>query len=643
MASTVSSARALSSSVEARRKFSRTTGADPCSSRNLAYHRRLPARIFCSECGARGFALSVRAAPAVGRSGWDSVGDREGLPREGEGDEEEAREALVQLLEECGASREDSLEIVSKCPKYLEMLMGNVKELDEHSLWGFWEELGEGGQDEAGRGEYVSELSFRKKVYLMAKKKGDRGVLPYFESIGLRYTSSVHISGYVSSISLLELIEKVKFVKEMLFSRSDHESQIGKNAQRMMMQLSITIDEDIQKTLSFFEKMEAKRGGLNMLGSKDTSLPCLVESFPQLLSCSVDKQLRPLIDVLEDVGVTRECVRDVLLLFPPLIFHDIEDDIKPRIDRLSQVGAEGKDVGKMLVKYPWILSTCIQENIGKVHSFLGAEKVGKASIDRAVRSWPHILGCSTSRMKIMVRQFGDLGVSSKMLGKIITTSPQLLLRRPDDFLKVVSFMEEVGFDHEIIGKILCRCPELFAADVEQTLTKKLGFLTELGISSAHLPRVIKKYPEVLLYDVDRALLPRTRFLMKAGLSKGQVGSMVFRFSPILGYSVGAVLRPKLEFLVNAMGRPLRDVVEYPRYFSYSLEKKIEPRFRLLRGRNVDCTLRDMLGKNDEEFAEDYLGIGRILLPPPPPPPPPSPSFLTHDDDDGDGVVASTQG
>lgn len=44
-------------------------------------------------------------------------------------------------------------------------------------------------------------------------------------------------------------------MKEMLFSRSDHESQIGKNARRMMMQLSISIDEDIQKTLSFFEKV----------------------------------------------------------------------------------------------------------------------------------------------------------------------------------------------------------------------------------------------------------------------------------------------------------------------------------------------------------------------------------------------------
>lgn len=212
---TMSSARALSSPVATHRKFS--CPADPCCSRNLACHRRLPARIFYRECGARGSGLSVRAARAVGRGGWDSVGDREGLPREGGGggggeeeEGEEAREALVQLLEECGASREDSLEIVSKCPKYLELLIGNVKELDEHSLWGSWEEeLAEGGQDEAGRGECVSELNFRKKVYLMAKKKGDGGVLPYLESIGLRYSSSVHISGYVSSISLLELIEKV--------------------------------------------------------------------------------------------------------------------------------------------------------------------------------------------------------------------------------------------------------------------------------------------------------------------------------------------------------------------------------------------------------------------------------------------------
>ncbi|KAF8407356.1 hypothetical protein HHK36_006484 [Tetracentron sinense] len=181
---------------------------------------------------------------------------------------------------------------------------------------------------------------------------------------------------------------------------------------------------------------------------------------------------------------------------------------------------------------------------------------------------------------------------------------------------VVSFMEDLGFDEESIGRILCRCPEIFASNIEKTLKKKLKFLINIGISKDKLPRAIRKYPELLVSDIDRTLLPRMNYLMKMGLSKWEVASMVRRFSPLLGYSIDEVLRPKLEFLVNTMEKPVRDIVDYPRYFSYSLDKKIKPRFWVLKGRNVDCSLKDMLGKNDEDFAADYMGIGRMLIPPP---------------------------
>lgn len=83
--------------------------------------------------------------------------------------------------------------------------------------------------------------------------------------------------------------------------------------------------------------------------------------------------------------------------------------------------------------------------------------------------------------------------------------------------------------------------------------------------------------------------------------------MVGRFSPLLGYSIEEVLRPKLDFLVNIMEKPIKEVVDYPRYFSYSLEKKIIPRFWVLKAMNVECSLKDMLGKNDEEFAVEFMG------------------------------------
>lgn len=99
--------------------------------------------------------------------------------------------------------------------------------------------------------------------------------------------------------------------------------------------------------------------------------------------------------------------------------------------------------------------------------------------------------------------------------------------------------------------------------------------------------------------------------MKCGLTERNVASMIVRFSPLLGYSIEEVLRPKLEFLVNTMGKSVKEVLYYPRYFSYSLEKKIKPRVFVLRSRNIDCSLKDMLAKNDDEFATDYLGLGRM--------------------------------
>ena len=74
--------------------------------------------------------------------------------------------------------------------------------------------------------------------------------------------------------------------------------------------------------------------------------------------------------------------------------------------------------------------------------------------------------------------------------------------------QVVAFLEDLGFEKEIIGQILCRCPEIFGCSIDKTLQKKLSFLTRFGVSATHFPRIIKKYPEFLLYDAEKTVLPR---------------------------------------------------------------------------------------------------------------------------------------
>ncbi|KAK3015906.1 hypothetical protein RJ639_007642 [Escallonia herrerae] len=483
------------------------------------------------------------------------------------------------------------------------MLMGSVSDLDEWNSWS-------SSSDAA-----VPRLTFRDKVYQMAQQKGDKGILPFLESIGLSLSSAMHVARYLSSQPLPALIPKVKYVREIFFSNSADGGHLGRVARRMMMNLSIPVDEDLQQTLSFFEKIQARRGGLDSLGAGDASFRHLIESFPRLLLLPVESHVKPMVEFLEDIGIPRGKLRNVFLLFPPILFLDIEKDIKPRLWVYEKENKRDNDLGRMLVKYPWMLSTGIQANYVEILSFFDKEKVPKAAFNRAIKSWPHLLGCSTVKLKLMVDQFGELGIKNKKLGQVIATSPQLLVQKPPEFLQVVDFLKDLGLDEETVGRMLARCPEIFATNIEKTLKKKLEFLYGIGVTKSHLPRVVKKYPEVFVCDIDKALRPRLNYLTKIGLSSRDVAFMVRRFSPLLGYSIEEVLRPKVDFLVKTMEKPISDVVDYPRYFSYSLEKKIEPRYRALKGRNQQCSLKDMLGKNDEEFAAQFMGVGRILVPP----------------------------
>lgn len=129
----------------------------------------------------------------------------------------------------------------------------------------------------------------------------------------------------------------------------------------------------------------------------------------------------------------------------------------------------------MLLKYPWILSTGVIENYKRILLFFKQKKVTEKKkkllcmfefpahlftlfcllfavlgvvnqlfcfqisstvLGIAVKSWPHILGCSTKRMNSILEIFDDLGISKKMVVPVITSSPQLLLRKSNEFLQV---------------------------------------------------------------------------------------------------------------------------------------------------------------------------------------------------------------
>lgn len=83
-------------------------------------------------------------------------------------------------------------------------------------------------------------------------------------------------------------------------------------------------------------QIEARRGGLNMLGSEDSSFLCLVESFPRLLLLPLESHMRAMDEFLGNFGVSRECMGSLFLLFPPVIFSNV-GVIKKRVLSFKEV------------------------------------------------------------------------------------------------------------------------------------------------------------------------------------------------------------------------------------------------------------------------------------------------------------------
>lgn len=235
---------------------------------------------------------------------------------------QEGRMAVSAFLQELGVSEEESQSIASNSPAYMNMLVEGARDLEQlsSSSVSTWDGSG---------------FNFRDKLLHIAAQKGDNGKLAYLESLGFTLSSSMNVARYISTDTLPSLIHKVTSIKQLFFPPHDSEFLI-KNIRRMMRHLSISIDEDLQHTFSFFEKIEARRGGLNLFASKDVAFRYLIESFPRILLLSVNNHMARVVDFLENIGIPRERISNIILAFPPILLWNLQV-LKTRALALKEV------------------------------------------------------------------------------------------------------------------------------------------------------------------------------------------------------------------------------------------------------------------------------------------------------------------
>lgn len=220
---------------------------------------------------------------------------------------------------------------------------------------------------------------------------------------------------------------------------------------------------------------------------------------------------------------------------------------------------------------------------------------------KALRINPSIGSTSLQSIQNVVHFLQQTGLHYEDLGRIFGMCPHVLTSSIDhDLMPVFNFLlREVKIPQEHIRKTINRCPRLLTCSVKDRLRPALYYLQRLGFPKIHFLDCSNTV--LLASSVEKTLVPKLEYLKSLGFSHKEAVKMVTRAPGIFTYSINNSLQPKFDYLINKIGRRHADLLRFPQYFSFSLEKRIKPRHRLLLEYNVSLPLPTMLKAPDRDF------------------------------------------
>ncbi|KAL9251218.1 Transcription termination factor MTERF2, chloroplastic-like protein [Drosera capensis] len=322
-----------------------------------------------------------------------------------------------------------------------------------------------------------------------------------------------------------------------------------------------------------------------------------------ILSRSMD-ELDDNVEYLESKGVRRDWMGYIVGRCPELLAFSM-DELKTRVAFYMDMGMKEHDFGTMVYDCPKVLGFLTVDEMKFKVSYIRKFGLNNEDVGRLLAFKPHLMVCGIEeKWKPLIKYLYYLGVSSDGLRKILVTRPIVFcVDLEETIVPKVQFLQEIGVHEDAIGRMIVKFPSLLTYNLQKKIRPKVIFLlTKAGVTRKNIAKVIASAPQLLGRSIAHKLDANVKYFLSLGISLEDLGEMITDFPMILLYNV-ELLRPKYRYLRRIMVRPLQDLIEFPRYMSYSLEERIMPRHKVLVENRINFTLQDMLAITDEEFNE----------------------------------------
>ncbi|CAI7734226.1 unnamed protein product [Closterium sp. NIES-53] len=299
--------------------------------------------------------------------------------------------------------------------------------------------------------------------------------------------------------------------------------------------------------------------------SPDQANHCLARC-PRLAEPSTLPNQREVVAfLLDDLHFSAKALPPLLRRCPQLLAYSVPEKLRPAAECLRGVGFTARDLRRAIAHFPGILARSIEEKLCPLLALLQHLDIAEEKCRRVILACPRLVSYS---------------IDVKM--------------RP----LVHFFQSNLPFSPSQVGRMVTRCPQILGCNLEKQIIPAIGHLRGIGLIEDKLLNLLLHHPYILCRSVGKTLEPRTDFLLSLGFTRAEVARIVADFPPILTKHVDNDLRPKLAYLEGPMGRSVREVLGFPRFFSFSLARRIIPNHRKLQSRGrEDRTLVELCKKN----------------------------------------------
>lgn len=314
------------------------------------------------------------------------------------------------------------------------------------------------------------------------------------------------------------------------------------------------------------------------------------------------EELDEIVMYLESNGVRQDWMGYVLCRCPEVLCFSMEE-LRSRVEFYMNMGMDKNDFGTMLFDCPKVLGCLSMEEMNKKVAYLKEFDLDNEDVGRLLAVKPQLMACSIEERWIpLVKYFYFLGISKDGMRRILTGKPIIFcIDLESTIVPKVQFLRDIGVQNDTIGSMLVRFPSLMTYSLYKKIRPVVIFLlTNAGVSQRDIGKVIALGPELLGCSIANKLDHNVKYFLSLGIKLPELGEMIADFPMLLRYNID-ILRPKYRYLRRMMVRPLQDLVEFPRFFSYSLEERIIPRHEIMVENRINFKLRYMLASTDDEF------------------------------------------